>query len=116
MLRRLETLTSFFAMMLALVVEAAIVYWLFGHRLVRAAPESPLNFVGEWTGVALPQGWLVGALLVLVYRVCAMFIPPANFTGNDLNHNRRAFPRLWCLAMTLAAMQALLFLLGNTAA
>jgi hypothetical protein len=31
-------------------------------------------------------------------------------------HNRRAFVRLWCLAMALVAMQGLLFLIGNLSA
>lgn len=115
MLRRPETLAFFFAMMLAVVVEAAFAYWLFGHRLVRTTPDSPLNFVGEWTGVALPQAWLVGALVALFYRVSAMFIRPADWTGDDLDHNRRTFVRLWCLAMTLAAMQGLLVLRGRAA-
>lgn len=116
MLRRLETLTFFLAMMLAIVLEGAFIYWMCRHPFVLAAHDRPLNVTGQWTGLALPQGWLLGALLVLIYRVTSMFIPPTSWTGDEIQHNQRAFVRLWCLAMALAAMQGLLFLLGNRAA
>lgn len=116
MLRKLEALTFFLAMMLAVTLEGAVVYWLFGHLLVHATPDGSLNVVGEWTGFALPQGWLFGALLVLIYRVTAMLIPPRCWTDSELMHNRRAFVRLWYLAMALVAMQGVLFLLGNPSA
>lgn len=116
MLRKLEALTFFFAMLLAIVLEGAAVYWMFGHQPVRATPGGSLNAVGDWTGLALPQGWLLGAVLVLIYRVVAMFIPPAGWTDGEGSHNRRAFVRLWCLAIALVTMQSLLFFIGNTAA
>jgi hypothetical protein len=115
-LRKLEALTFFSAMMLAVILEGAVVDWMSGHSLVHATPDGSLNVVGEWTGFALPQGWLFGALLVLVYRVAAMLIPPRSWTDSEGMHNRRAFVRLWCLAMALVAMQGLLFLLGNVSA
>ena len=116
MLRKLEALTFFLAMILAVILEGAVVYWLFGHSLVHVTPDGSLNGVGEWTGFALPQGWVFGALLVLIYRVTAMLTPPRCWTDSELMLNRRAFVRLWCLAMALVAMQGLLFLLGNVSA
>ena len=113
MLRKLEAITFFLAMMLAVILEGAVVYWLFGHSLVHATPDGSLNVVREWTGFALLQAWLFGALLVLIYRVTAMLIPPRCWTDSELRHNRRAFVRLWCLAMALVVMQGVLFLLGN---
>jgi len=116
-LRKLEALIFFSAMMLAVILEGAVVvYWLSGHSLAHATPDGSLNVVGEWTGFALPQGWLLGALLVLFYRVTATLIPPRCWTDSELMHNRRAFVRLWCLAMALVAMQGLLFLLGHVSA
>jgi hypothetical protein len=115
-LRKLEALTFFSAMMLAVILKGAVVYWMFGHPVVHAAHDGSLDAVGEWTGFALPQGWLVGALLVLAYRVTAMLMPPRSWTDTEGMHNRRAFVRLWCLAMALVAMQGLLFLLGNVSA
>ena len=116
MLRKLEALTFFLAMMLAVILEGAVVYWLFGHSLVHATPDGSLNVVREWTGFALPQGWLFGALLVLTYRATAMLIPPRCWTDRELTQNRRAFVRLWCLAMALVAMESILFLIGDLSA
>src|SRR6202023_575200 len=78
--------------------------------------EGSLNFVGQWTGLALPQGWLLGALLVLIYRVTAMFVPPRRWTDTEFLQNRRAFLRLWRWAMALVAMQGLTLFLGRAAA
>lgn len=116
MLRRLETFTFFVAMMLAVILEGGFVYWMCRSPFLLAAHDTPLNVAGEWTGLALPQGWVLGALLVLIYRVTAIFIPPTSWTSDEIRQNRRAFVRLWCLAMAVAAMQGLLFLLGNRTA
>ena len=61
---RLEAFTFFFAMMLAVVLEGAGVYWC-GDTLAWTM-RQPCNFVGQWTGFTLRQGWLLGALLVLI--------------------------------------------------
>ena len=115
MLRRLESFVFFFAMMLAVTLEGACVYWMYGHPHLYAMPDSSLNFVGEWTGLALPQGWLLGALLVLIYRVTAMFIPPRRWADNEFLQNRRAFLRLWRWAMALVVVQGLALFLGRAA-
>jgi hypothetical protein len=114
-LRRLEVFVFFFAMMLAVTLEVACVYWMCGHPHLYATTEGSLNFLGQWTGLALPQGWLLGALLVLIYRVTVMFIPPRRWTDNEFLQNRRAFLRLWRRAMALAAMQGLALFLGRAA-
>ncbi len=116
MLRKLEVLTLFFAMLVAIVLEGAAVYWMFGHQPGRATPGGSLNVAGDWTGLALPQGWLLGAVLMLIYRIVAMFIPPAGWSDGERSHNRRAFVRLWCLAIALLTMQSLLFFIGESAA
>lgn len=116
MLRRLETFTFFLAMMLAIILEGAFVYWMCRSPFVLPTPDTPLNVAGEWTGCALPQGWLLGAFIVLIYRLTAIFTPPTSWTTDEIQRNRRAFVRLWCLAMAVAAMQGLLFFFGNRAA
>ncbi len=116
MLRKLESLTFFLAMMLAVVLEAAFVYWLFRHRLYCAASDGASDLGGNWIGMALPQGWILGALLVLGYRFSAILFPPRRWTENESQRNRRAFVRLWCLAVSLAGMEGLLFLFGTTTA
>lgn len=115
MLRRLESFVFFFAMMLAVTLEGACVYWMYGHPHPYAMPAGSLNFVGEWTGLALPQGWLLGALLLLIYRLTAMFIPPRRWTDNEFLQNRQAFLRLWRWAMALVVVQGLALFLGRTA-
>ncbi len=115
-LRRLETFTFFLAMMLAIILEGGFVYWVCRSPFLLANHDKTLNVAGEWTGFALPQGWLLGALLVLIYRLTAIFIPPTSWTTDEIQRNRRAFVRLWCLAMAVAAMQGLLFLLGPRSA
>lgn len=115
MLRQLEALTFFVAMLLVIVVEGARVYWMFGHIPVYATAGRSLNVVGVWTGFALPQGWLLGAVLVLFYRVVAMFIPPARWTDRESSNNRRAFMRLWSVAIALVSIQALLLFLDKAA-
>ena len=115
MLRKLEALTFFVAMLLFIVVEGAWVYWIFGHLPVYATTGQSLNVVGAWTGLALPQGWLLGAVLLLIYRLVAMFIPPARWTDGESSNNRRAFVRLWSLAIAMVSMQALLHFLDKAA-
>lgn len=115
MLRKLEAITFFAAMLLIVVVEGACVYWIFGHSPVHAAAGHSPSVMGAWTGLALPQGWLLGAVLVLVYRLVAMFIPPTDWTDGECLHNRRAFVRLWILAIAIACMQALLHFLDKAA-
>jgi len=116
-LRKLEAFTFFVAMLLVIVVEGAWVYWIFGHIPVYAPAGRSLNVVGAgaWTGLALPQGWLLGAVVVLVCRVIAMFIPPADWTDGEWFHNRRAFVRLWSLAVAMVSMQILLHILDKAA-
>jgi hypothetical protein len=84
-----------------------------GHPHLYATTGGSLNFVGQWTSIALPPGWLLGALLVLIYRVTAMFIPPRRWTDYEFLENRRAFLRFRRWAMALAAMQGLALFLGR---
>jgi hypothetical protein len=117
MLRRLETFAFFLAMMLAVTLEGACVYWMSGHSVRYPTADSSLSFAGgEWTGFALPQGWLLGALLVLIYRITVMLRPPKRWGHDDLLHNQRAFLRLWRWAMALVAMQGLALYLERVVA
>ena len=113
MLRRLEDFVLFFAMILAVTLEGACVYWMFGPPRLYPTPDNSLNLVGEWTGLALPQGWLLGALHELSDRLLVMFVPRRTGTVNELLQNRRSFLRLWRLAMALLAMQGLALFLGR---
>ena len=113
MLRRLEAFVFFLAMMLVIVLEGAVVYWIFQHRLPYSGVHGSFNAGGEWTGVALPQAWLFGALLVLAYRASVAFIPPTGWSNSDKQRNRTAFLDLWKWTAALIAIQGLAIFLGN---
>jgi hypothetical protein len=115
-LRRLEAFVFFFAMMLVIILEGACVDWMCGHPRLYTTTEGAYTFVGEWTGLTLPQGWVIGASLVLIYRVTAMFIPPRRWGDKEFSQNRRDFLHLWRCAMALVAMQGLALFLGRAAA
>ena len=113
MLRRLETAMVFSAMMLAVVMEAGLIYWISESRGLLTRPPTSFQVQGEWTGIALPQGWLFGALLVLAYRATVTFHPPRSWATNDKWRNRIAFLRLWRWTVALIAVQGLALFLGN---
>ena len=112
-LRKLETAVFFLAMLLAIVLEAGIVYWISKHP---ANPSASFSLAGEWTGVALPQGWLFGALLVLAYRLTGICMPPLNRAPSEARHNRQAFLSLWRWTIALIGMQGLVLFVGRTIA
>ena len=105
-LSQVETFVFFAAMLVAIALEGACVYWLgsAGLKPTPAGIQSP-NLVGQWTAVTLPQCWLLGALLVLLYRVSAMLIPPQSWSWAEAQTNRRAFLRLWCWTVVLGLLQ-----------
>jgi hypothetical protein len=112
-LRKIENATFFLAMLLAIVLEAEIVYWISKHP---ANPSASFSLAGEWTGVALPQGWLFGALLVLAYRLIGIWLHPLNCAHSEARHNRQAFLRLWRWTIALIGMQGLVLFVGRSVA
>ena len=112
MLRRLEVFVFFSAMMLAIVLEGAVIYWIFQHRLPHSGVHGSFNTGGGWAGVALPRAWLFGALLVLAYQASVMLIPPASWTNGGKRHNRTAFLHGW-RAVFLMVTQGLVLFVRN---
>jgi hypothetical protein len=104
-LRRLETFACFAAMMLAITLEAACVYWLGVPGVLHTHSANSLNLVGQWTAATLPQCWLLGALAVLLYRTSAMLVRPKTWDCFEILHNRRAFVRPWRWAVAVGAVQ-----------
>jgi hypothetical protein len=94
-------------MLLALTLEGACVYWL-GPLSVTPTPAGihTADLTGQWTSATLPQCWLIGALLVLFYRVSAILVPPQRWDQAEERSNRRAFVRLWYWTVALGALQA----------
>jgi hypothetical protein len=103
-LSQAETYPFFAAMLLVFTLEGVCVYWLGFAGLTTARIQSS-NLVGRWTAATLPQCWLLGALLVLFYRVLAMLVPPQSWGRAEPQSNRRAFLRLWRWTVALAALQ-----------
>lgn len=110
MLRRIENATFFLAKLLAIVLEAGIVYWLSKYPVQASAS---LSLTGSWTGIALPQGWMSGALLMLAYRLTAICKHPRNCAYSQTRHNRQAFLRLWRWTTALIGMQGLMLFVGR---
>ena len=105
-LGKAESFVLFAALLLAITLEGACVYWLSTAGITPAlAGIHPANLVGQWTASTLPQCWLLGALFVLLYRVSAMLIPPHNWGRDNAQANRRAFLRLWRWTVALGALQ-----------
>lgn len=113
-LQRLETAVVFLAMTLAVVLEGALVYWIFQHPSPRPASHNLFNVQGEWTGIVLPQVWLFGALFVLAYRAFETFSLWRNWTTSDRRRHRSAFLRLWRWIVALITIQGFALFLGNT--
>ena len=113
MLRRIEAVVSFLAMMLAIVLEGGIVYWLSQH------PDSQgvsFGLTGQWTGAALPQAWLFGALLMLSHKLIVMFTGSFGCAEGEVQRERKGLLRLWRWTVVLIAMQAFAFLLDRVPA
>ena len=105
-LSQVETLVFLAAMLLAITLEGACVYWLGSAGVTRAPAviQAP-NLVAQWTAATLPQCWLLGALFVLFYRVSARLVPPQSWGRAKAQSNRRAFLRQWRWTVALGALQ-----------
>jgi len=112
LLQKIEAAVFFLAMMLAIALEGGIVCWLYQHPAGQGASSG---LAGQWTGAALPQAWLLGALVVLAYRLIVMFVPFRNKANEDGDRSREAFLRLWRWTMVLIATQGCAFLLERAA-
>ena len=104
-LRWLGTSVFFAAMLLAVTLEGACVYWLWLSGAMRTHSGIQASLVGQWTSATLPQCWLLGAVVVLVYRIALMLVPPRSWDGADLLDNRKTFVRLWRWVVAVAAVQ-----------
>ena len=111
-LHKIEITIFFLAMLLAIVLEAGIVYWISKYPV---HASTPFSLAGEWNGVALAQGWLFGALLMLAYRFTAICFEPLNCAHSEAWRNRKAFLRLWCWIIAFIALEGFAFFLDRVA-
>jgi uncharacterized membrane protein len=108
-LRKIEAIVFFLAMLLAVVLEGGIVYWLCRHP---AGQGGSFGITGQWTGVSLPQAWIFGAFWMLGHKLIVMFTSLGCTEGK---RERKDFLRLWRWAIALIAMQSFAFFLGRVA-
>lgn len=97
-----ETAVFLGAMLIALTMGGACMH---GPRLMGAAAVhsgTPSTIVGPWTAPTLPQCWLLGAVLLLLYRI-AVLVGLANSV--DSPQDRRAIVRLWCWTVAAGSAQ-----------
>ena len=104
-LGHMETLVFFAAMLLAVTLEGACVYWLWLPPTVRVHSETQATLVGQWTAATLPQCWLLGAVVVLVYRAVLILMSRRASDVDDLLSKRNAFARLWRWVMAVGCVQ-----------
>jgi hypothetical protein len=112
-LHKIEAVVFFLAMMLAVVLEGGIVYWLCQHPAGRSAS---FGLIGQWTGAALPQAWLFGALLMLGHKLIVMFSPSFGCAEGGGQRERKGFLRMWRWTIALIAVQAFAFFVDRVAA
>jgi hypothetical protein len=112
MLHRFEAAVFFLAMMLAVVLEGGIVYWLYQHP---AGQSTSFGLTGRWTAAALPQAWLFGALLTLGHKLIVMFTSSFGCAEGEVQRERKCFLRLWRWTIALIAAQGFAFFLDRLA-
>lgn len=105
MLRRFETVALFLAVMLGVFVEGSFVYWIWLHPIVPQLPESSLSYAGRWMSPALPQCWLIGAVLALFYYLIPIAHPAVRLEPDERIAYRRTFLRIWWWFLALAGAQ-----------
>jgi hypothetical protein len=112
-LRKCEAIVFFFATVLPIVLERALVCRVFQDRVKALASNPPFTDVGEWTGTALLQAWLLGAIFVVVYPAVTFIITRVIWTNQMFSRTWRAFVRLrhWTIAMIV--MQELVLFLNR---
>jgi len=115
-LHRCAPILFFSATMVPLIVEAAVVYWICQYQ--GNANTSNLSFisVGEWTGIALPQAWLLGACWLLAYRAVSTFTALAGTTNQIFSRTCLSFIRLRRWAVAVIIVQKLGIFLGRAVA
>src|SRR5260370_19160341 len=76
MLRQLETCCFVLAIVLVVAMEASCVYAIWFHPSLHRLPTVALPIYGYWMSPTLPQCWLIGGLLILIYRLIEAVLPP----------------------------------------
>ena len=109
----LEAAVFFGAMLVVLATEAACVYWLPLMGTARGPAANVSSIAAPWTTATLPQCWMLGALIMLIYRIILLSTKPASPV--EASENRCAFVRLWRWTAIVGCAQMLAVFLDRIA-
>jgi hypothetical protein len=109
-LRKIEPVVFFFAMIPAAVLEGGIVYW-----PCQYPSDQLFGLTGQWTAAALPWAWSFGALFILLYKMILIFTPSLGCARDEVRRKRKDLVRLRRWAIALIAIQSFTLFLDRVA-
>jgi hypothetical protein len=116
MRHKIEICCLVLTVVVVVAVEAACIYAICYRPSLHKLPAVSVPSYGYWISPTLPQCWILGGVLVLLYRL----IPPAalrrGLTSRGNWVNRKLLMRHWALLIALAIMQACALYLDYSAA
>lgn len=93
------------ATLAVVALEVFSVHWLVAGIRTNPQPDLPVDVLSQWTALTLPQCWMLGAVVALLYYSFAILLFAK--TRDDIwLRNRYRFLRLWRWAMAVGAVQA----------
>ncbi len=105
MLRQLETCCFVLAIVLVVAIEASCVYAIWFHPSLHRLPTVALPIYGYWMSPTLPECWLIGGLLILIYRLIEAVLPPRTRDSSGSLVNGKSLLGQWTWLIALAVMQ-----------
>ena len=105
MLRVLETCCFVLAIVLVVAIEASCVYAIWFHPSLHTLSAVAVPIYGYWMSPTLPQCWLIGGLLILIYRLIEAVLPPRTRDSSGSPVNGKSLLRQWTWLIALAVMQ-----------
>jgi len=105
MLRQLETCCFVLAIVLVVAIEASCVYAICCHPSLHRLPTVAVPIYGYWMSPTLPQCWLIGGLLILIYRLIEAVLPLRAHGSSGSRVDGISLLRQWTWLIALAVMQ-----------
>jgi hypothetical protein len=104
MLRQLETCCFVLAIVLVVAIEVSCVYAIWFHPSLHRLPTVSVPIYGYWMRPTLPQCWLIGGLLILIYRLTEAALPLRTRDSSGSRVNGNSLLRQWTWLIALAVM------------
>ena len=105
MLRQLETCCFVLAIVLVVAMEASCVHAIWCHPSLHRLPAVSMPIYGYWISPTLPQCWLIGGLLFLIYRLIEAVLRLRARDNSGPRVNGKSLLRQWTWLIALAVMQ-----------